>query len=186
MTIPELGALLQGLAPAIRDYVHTTIKSHSDRLSALETQDLIPGRDGERGPAGEPGRPGKDGADGVGFDDLQFSYDGERTITFRFTKGARVVDKTFTMPMLIYRGVYDAERTYESGDQVTCAGSTWVAKARTTQRPDDDGPGARDWTLCSKRGPVGQRGPKGDPGTTGKDGASGRDLTQMDTTGRKW
>jgi len=186
MTVTDIGAFIQGLAPAIRDYVLLSQKVLSDRLTAIETQDLIPGRDGERGPSGEPGRPGKDGVDGVGFDDLQMVYDGARTFTFRWSKGARVVEKSFAVPAVLYRGVWDAERTYEAGDQVTCQGSTWIAKETTTQRPDDDGPGARAWTLCSKRGAVGPRGPEGKPGVAGKDGAPGRDLTAMDATGRKW
>lgn len=192
MTTPEVTALVKGLASALRDYVATMHTAVHDRLTALEARELVPGPAGKPGPPGAPGhdgqdgRDGKDGKDGVGFDDLQMLYDGGRTFTFRWSKGSRVVEKSFAVPAVLYQGVFDATRTYEQGDQVTCAGSTWISKATTSQRPDDDGPGARDWTLCSKRGPVGPRGPKGDPGTTGKDGAAGRDLTQMDPTGRKW
>ena len=104
----------------------------------------------------------------------------------RFCRPDGTVLSQRTMPIVLYRGIWDAARTYEEGDQVTCQGSTWIAKETTTQRPDDDGPGARAWTLCSKRGAIGPRGPEGKPGVAGKDGAPGKDLTQMDSTGRKW
>jgi hypothetical protein len=192
MTTLELGALVKGLAAALRDYVLSTQKALSDRLSALETQDLIPGQDGKPGPPGKNGRDGQDGKDGangkdgLGFDDLQLEYDGERSFTFRWVKGTRVVEKSFAVPVVLYRDVFDAGRTYEPADMVTCAGSTWIAKRKTTQRPDEDGPGARDWTLCAKRGPAGKPGPAGLKGQDGKDGAPGRDLTQIGSDGRKW
>ena len=144
------------------------------------------GTPGMPGPRGDVGLAGKDGSDGLGIDDLQVTYDGARTFIFRWSKGTRVVEKSFAVPAVLYRGIFDATRTYEPGDQVTCAGSTWIAKAVTTQRPDEDGDGARAWTLCSKRGPEGKRGLQGKDGTPGKDGRPGRDLTNLGPDGSKW
>ena len=138
---------------------------------------------GDQGLTGKDGAPGKDGRDGT-LEDLDILWVNDRTIRFARKDGIILRDRT--IPLVIYRGIWDANRTYEEGDQVTCQGSTWIAKQTTTQRPDDDGPGAREWTLCSKRGAVGPRGPEGKPGVAGKDGAPGRDLTQMDHTGKKW
>ena len=167
MTTTELGALVRGLAPMLREYVVSSQKTLSDRVAALETQDLVP----------------KNGT----LEDLRVEWVGDRILRFCRADGTVLSDRT--VPLVIYRGVWDAARTYEAGDQVTCQGSTWIAKETTTQRPDDDGPGARAWTLCSKRGAVGPRGPEGKPGVAGKDGAArtrphrdGCDRPQMVTT----
>ena len=151
--------------------------------------DGAPGAMGPAGPRGEPGPSGKDGAfgrdgrDGT-LEELRIEWVSDRVLRFCRADGRVISERT--VPLVLYRGIWDAARTYEEGDQVTCQGATWIAKTTTTQRPDDDGPGAREWTLCSKRGPVGPRGPEGKPGRDGKDGAPGRDLTQMDAQGRKW
>jgi integrin beta 3 len=193
----EARALVPG--PAGRDGLNG--KDGSDGRDGRDGKDGVDGKDGAdglHGKDGAPGRDGKDGADGLHgkdgapgldgkdgtLDDLDISWVGERTIRFARKDGTILRDRT--IPLVLYRGVWDAARTYEEGDQVTCQGSTWIAKETTTQRPDDDGPGTRAWTLCSKRGAVGPRGPEGKPGVAGKDGAPGRDLTAMDSTGRKW
>lgn len=90
----------------------------------------------------------KDGVDGLGFDDLTVEHDGERGFTFNFVRGEQSKSFTFSLPVVIDRGVYQAERGYEPGDAVTWAGSLWVAKAATTAKPDT-GP---DWRLAVKRG----------------------------------
>jgi hypothetical protein len=59
-------------------------------------------------------------------------------------------------PELRYCGVYESDRAYGAGNAVTCNGSVWIAKTATCQRPDEDGPGARDWTLAVKRGKDGK------------------------------
>jgi hypothetical protein len=141
------------------------------------------GKDGRDGVDGDDGLNGRDGVDGLGFDDLDLEYDGERQFTFRWSKGSQVKTKAFIVPVMLYRGVFDPARSYEPGDQVTYSGSLWIAKGKTSQRPDEDGTGARDWTLCAKRGPEGKAGKQGPQGIPGRDGV---DLTQMDHTGKKW
>jgi integrin beta 3 len=153
--------------------------------------DGINGRDGRDGIQGLPGKNGLDGVAGKdGFngtlENLKAIFDGERTVTFCFKNGTPIEGGVIRFPVVIYRHVFDASRTYEAGDQVTCAGSLWIAKTGTTQRPDEDGDGARDWTLCSKRGPEGKRGQQGEKGLDGKDGTPGRDLTQLGSDGKKW
>jgi hypothetical protein len=146
------------------------------------------GAPGPVGPRGEMGLNGKDGAPGRDgtLEGVREEWVNDRTRRLVRADGSVVDGSELRQAIVYYRGIWDAARTYEAGDQVTCSGSMWVAKTTTTQRPDEDGPGARDWQLCSKRGPTGPRGPEGKPGRDGKDGAPGRDLTQMDFTGKKW
>jgi hypothetical protein len=114
-----------------------------ERLAALEAQPLIPGPPGENGADGAPG------ADGLGFDDYEVIYDGERTFTHRWTRGDRVVEKSFAVPMPLYRGVFVEGRIYERGDVVTVRGSMYVCLEDTTGRPASE---SKAWTLSVKSG----------------------------------
>ena len=76
----------------------------------------------------------RDGIDGLGFDDLQVLYDGERTLTFRLSRGERVVDTVFSMPIPLDRGVWRAG-SYAKGDGVTWDGSFFIAQCDTTEKP---------------------------------------------------
>lgn len=144
-----------------------------------------PGARGERGAAGDRGEKGLDGAqgpagrdgvDGVGFDDLDLTYDGERTITLAWTKGERVVTKAIAVPVVLYRGVYVPGKAYEAGDSVTFGGSTWIAKRDTEMRPDIPGTDT-GWQLAVKHGREGRQGPAGKDGKDGQHGKDGKDLT---------
>jgi len=120
-------------------------------MSNGTTRDL--GRvDGEKG---EPGRDGKDGQDGLGFDDLAVIHDGERGFTFQFTKGDRVEKFAFTVPVMIYRGVFKEGETYQRGDTVTWGGSLWHCDADTTDKPDGQ---QKHWTIAVRRGRDGKDG----------------------------
>lgn len=116
-------------------------------MSDGRTKDLgvFVGKDGERG---------KDGQDGVGFDDLSASYDGEKTITIRFSKGDRVKEFDFAMPVVIDRGVFKEGSEYKAGDGVTWGGSFWIAQKDTGAKPDT----GSDWRLSVKRGRDGKDG----------------------------
>lgn len=140
------------------------------------------GRDGRDGMAGVPGRdglngkdgaPGKDGLDGLGFDDLDVVHDGERGFTFRFTRGDRVKEFPFTVPALIYRGVFVEGKEYARGDTVTWAGASWHCHTTTTAKPGD---GSKDWQLMVKRGAEGK---------AGRDGRDLRDAPVVSIGGRK-
>lgn len=116
--------------------------------SGRDGRDGLPGVQGEKGLNGKDGR---DGVDGFGFDDMSVEFDGERTATLKFAQGER----TEEFPLVfrgttIYRGVFQPERKYETGDQVTFGGSTWTAMRETeAEKPD----GSNDaWLLSAKRG----------------------------------
>jgi hypothetical protein len=113
-----------------------------------------------------------DGLDGLGFDDLGVVYDGERTLTIRFEKGERVKEFAIRLPVPLYRGVYEAGKAYEAGDQVTFGGSQWHAKRDTSAKPEEHGTD-RDWQLCVKRGRDGKQGIEGKTGPEGPRGPQG-------------
>jgi hypothetical protein len=93
----------------------------------------------------------RDGKDGFGFDDITLEYDGERSFVIVMEREGKE-SKRFPveMPIVIYRGVYDASEEYKRGDCVTWDGCTWIAKEATTEKP---GPGQSDfWQLSVKKG----------------------------------
>lgn len=162
MTLTDLSALIQGLAPAIRDYVLTSQKPFEKRLTAVETQDLIPG------PIGATGERGKDG---FGFEHMHVEHDGERSFSFKFARGEEV--KTFgpfTVPLMIYRGVFDERKSYAKDDVVTWAGALWIAKCdQPTGKPN----ASPDFTLIVKKGSDGKQGQTGQIGPQGQQGPQG-------------
>lgn len=103
---------------------------------------------------GKDGDPGEDGTDGLGFDDLEASYDGEKTVTLKFAQGERVKEFAFVLPVVIDRGVYKAGETYTAGDGVTFGGSFWIAQKNTETKPE----AGDDWRLAVKRGRDGKDG----------------------------
>jgi len=126
-----------------------------ERVAVLETRAQVPG---PAGTDGVDGRAGTDGRDGVGFEDLTVDHDGERGFTLRAVRADQTKELgTFTIPALIYRGVHQAGKTYDNGDVVTWAGSTWVANEQTTTKPGEYA-GAAVWTLCVKKGRDGRDG----------------------------
>lgn len=78
------------------------------------------------GPQGEPGQAGKDGADGKGG-----------------------------LPGLSFEGVFQEGKSYELGNLVTWAGSSWHCNEATMTKPGD---GSKSWTLMVKRGQNGRDG----------------------------
>jgi integrin beta 3 len=134
------------------------------------------GRDGKDGLAGKDGAPGPqgqkgvDGTDGIDAFDFEPTYDGERTFTFTWTKGDRVVTRAFQMPVVIYRGVWAEGRAYDAGDATTWGGATWTAVRATSARPGLASEDSRAWVLSSKAGRDGKPGKDGTNGTPGRDG----------------
>jgi hypothetical protein len=134
----------------------------------------VPGLVGEKGLDGINGRDGLDGKDGLGFDDVSVDYDGERTFTVKFQQGDRVKTFPFKMPVVLYRGLYDAAKSYETGDSVTWGGSMWIAREDTTVSPDENSPaGKKAWALSTMRGRQGKQGLKGETGERGARGEMG-------------
>ncbi len=135
-------------------------------LDGIAGRDGLPGVQGPAGEKGIDGKDGRDGIDGLGFDDIQVDHDGERSFTFRFVRGDQ--HKTFgafTVPAVIYRGVFSEGQTYAKGDSVTWGGHMWIALDQTALKPDEHGAAAKAWQLSVKRGREGK---------SGKDGAQGR------------
>jgi hypothetical protein len=129
--------------------------------------DGAPGRDGRDGMPGTPGERGmdglhgKDGLDGFGFDDLDVVHDGERTVTFTFTKGAQVKTFPIVFDVPLFRGVFTEGKSYDSGDLVQFGGNMYYAQRQTAQKPAENGEGAKDWKLAVRRGREGKEGPRG-------------------------
>jgi integrin beta 3 len=106
-----------------------------------------------------PGR--VDGRDGLSIEDIALEYDGERTVTLVFARGAIRKELSFQWPGQLYRGVFDAGRSYARGDTVTLHGSMYHCNSATLAHPGD---GSDDWTLCVKHGRDGRSGRDGDKG----------------------
>lgn len=123
-----------------------------ERVAVVETRAPLPGPAGKDG---APGLNGKDGADGLGFDDMAVEFDGDRTVLFKFQRGAQMKTFPIALPFLRYQGVYSEGKQYTPGDVVTWAGSTWTAHEQTTTKPGD---GSKAWTLIVKRGRDGRDG----------------------------
>ncbi|AUT63852.1 carbohydrate-binding protein [Paraburkholderia terrae] len=85
-----------------------------------------------------------------GIASTRVTMDSERSFTVHIERsGGAHETATFALPVLIYRGVYQADETYRAGDVVTWAGSLWHCNATTDTRPDAGGDA---WTLAAKRG----------------------------------
>lgn len=76
---------------------------------------------------------------------VSIDYDGERTFTV--TTGDN--KKSFVLPVMIDRGVYDNEKSYQKGDCVSHGGSLWVSQKDAPDHGPSDGDG---WRLAVKRG----------------------------------
>jgi hypothetical protein len=139
------------------DDLHGTFQQTNHEVMELRVKMAgIEARAPVAGPAGAPGRDGVNGADGLGFDDIVFEHDGERTITAKGVRGDRMKALgTFVVPVDIYRGVFIEGKTYERGDGVTWGGSEWHCHETTTSKP---GEGSKAWTLKVKRGRDGKDG----------------------------
>jgi len=120
-------------------------------VDGRDGRDGLAGLQGEKGRDGRDGIDGKNGIDGLGFDDLDFTHDGERRFALRFVKGDKVKEFPFKVPFPIYRGIYkDGE--WERGDEVTWGGSMWIAKRDTADKPET----SDAWQLATKRGQNGR------------------------------
>jgi len=128
-------------------------------LSDGTTRDLgqVVGKDGA---SGRDGLPGRDGYDGLGFEDMTITHDGDRSFAFRMQRGDIVKEYAFTIPAMIYRGVFAEGSAYTHGDTVTWAGSLWHCDGETSEKPGD---GSKHWVLAAKRGRDGKDGEPGKP-----------------------
>lgn len=158
----------QGLPGKDYDPAHLEmLKAYVDaRLEPIERREPLPG------PVGAPGLDGQKGADGLGFEDFEIDYDGERLIKFILKRNDTIKEFAFNMPVLIDKGVYRYENSYQKGDVVTYGGSMWIAQTSTNSKPDA---GDKTWRLSVKCGRDGREGIIGKQGPSGKDGINGID-----------
>ncbi|ENG5319697.1 phage portal protein, partial [Escherichia coli] len=86
-----------------------------------------------------------------GVADIDVSMTGERlfSVVIRQSSG-QCTEKTFSLPVMLYRGVFRAGETYHPGDTVTWGGSLWHCNSMTADKPGDAH--ASGWTLAAKRG----------------------------------
>lgn len=88
-----------------------------------------------------------------GIKDIDISYDGERGITVKCEKsGGAVVEKSFTMPNQINKGVWRPGE-YKKHDTVCWSGSTWIALEDTKDAPGDV---SKHWIIMAKQGGTGK------------------------------
>jgi hypothetical protein len=71
------------------------------------------------------------------------------TFSYRSTDGAEQM-QTFSIPVMIHRGIWRQENAYVRGDCVTWAGSIWHCIVESTQ--DKPGEGSSAWQLAVKKG----------------------------------
>jgi len=93
----------------------------------------------------------RDGVDGLGFDEMDVLHDGERTVTFRLSRGDMVKDFPMVIPAIIDRGVWE-KRRYAKGDGVTWDGSFFIAQVETEGQPLV----SKDWRQAVKAGRPGR------------------------------
>ncbi len=99
---------------------------------------------------GEKGAPGTNGSDGLGFDNLDGSYDEQGHLVLRMVSGERV--KSFVVPGIIDRGVFQEGQSYLKGDGVSFGGHWFFAQKDTTAKPME----SPDWRLAVKAGRPGR------------------------------
>jgi hypothetical protein len=83
-------------------------------------------------------------------DDVDATYDGERTISFKFTVGGETRTRDFNLPIPIYRGVWH-QAEYVQGDMCTYSGGIWSCEAKSTTARPGGGEG-NGWRLSTKAG----------------------------------
>ncbi|HAW0878993.1 TPA: phage portal protein, partial [Escherichia coli] len=73
-----------------------------------------------------------------GVADIDVSMTGERlfSVVVRQSSGQRTA-KTFSLPVMLYRGVFRAGETYHPGDTVTWGGSLWHCNSMTGDKPGE-------------------------------------------------
>jgi hypothetical protein len=120
-----------------------TLAMVRERVAVLETRAPVPG------PSGPPG------VDGLGVKEFDVAYDGERTFTLRWASAERLEERSFRLPVVLYRGTYTEGRTYDAGDVVTHQRSAWCCLTTTGTRP---GEAAAAWQLMVMRGRDGRDG----------------------------
>lgn len=150
---------LDDVAPMIAEAVEKAVKAIPPAKDGIGLAGAMIDRDGNLvvtltngetkrlGPVvGKDAEPAEPGRDGLGFEDLEFTADGEGRPVAKFQRGDLV--KSVVLPCIIDRGPYRATENYQKGDAVSYGGSLWIAQEATTEKPD----GGKGWRLAVKKG----------------------------------
>lgn len=86
-----------------------------------------------------------------GIDEISVEIsDDMRKVSLKTVKSTgELFEKSFNVPSLIYKGVFDQKEKYSKGDCVTFSGSMWVSKSEDNESKPGD---SDDWQLSVKRG----------------------------------
>lgn len=86
-----------------------------------------------------------------GISDIDITQSDERNFTVTAIKSSGdKTDKTFSVPVMIYRDIFKDGEKYFPGDSVTWGGSVWCCNEPTGDKPGEDG--SKGWKLAVKRG----------------------------------
>lgn len=86
-----------------------------------------------------------------GISDIDITQRDERNFTVIAIKSSgEKTEKTFSVPVMIYRDIFKDGEKYFPGDSVTWGGSVWYCNEATGDKPGEDG--SKGWKLAVKRG----------------------------------
>jgi hypothetical protein len=102
---------------------------------------------------------GKDGEDGLGFEDMEASYNGERGVTLKFSRGDQTKEFNFRLPVVIDRGYWREGFKASQGDAVTHDGTLWIALRDNAVKPCLES--KDDWRIGARKGRDGRNGKNG-------------------------
>lgn len=97
------------------------------------------------------------GRDGKDLSDVEFEYDGGRTVAVKAKSGEVV--RRYQMPIVIDKGYWRDGVIAEAGDGYTHDGNWWIAQQKTTARPSTQA--KADWRLGARKGRDGRNGRDG-------------------------
>lgn len=107
---------------------------------------------------GVDGKDGANGRDGLGFEDVEFSYDGERTVTAKFVRGGSILKEIpWRFPVVIDRGYWKKGFRAQKGDACTHDGHWWIALKDTSVEPKIGA--EEDWRVGARKGRDGESKP---------------------------
>lgn len=86
---------------------------------------------------------------GISEIDVSISEDLRNVSVKTVKSNGEKIEKNFSVPTLIYRGVFDSTQKYTTGDSVTFGGSMWVSKKDNNEGKPGESEG---WQLAVKRG----------------------------------
>lgn len=86
-----------------------------------------------------------------GISEIDISQSEERSFTVSAVKSSgEKTEKTFSVPVMIYRDIFSEGEKYQPGDSVTWGGSVWYCCEETVDKPGESG--SKGWKLAVKRG----------------------------------